>query len=164
MPPAAAATSPGGVRRADAGDALSVAALWTELSAHHARLDARHALRPGSQREIERLVRADLGDPDALVLLYEQQGRACGLCMTRIQHAPPIQREMRRAEIGELFVRESTRRRGIGRALVDGAFEWLRGRGVDRVVVRVGASNADGQAFWRGIGFAAFVDVLERRL
>jgi len=141
-----------------------VVSLWSELSAHHARLDVRHEMRPGADREIHRLVRADLGDPDALVLLYEQQGSACGLCMTRIQHAPAIHREMRRAEIGELFVRESARRRGIGRALVDRAFEWLRGRGVDRVVVRVGASNADGQAFWRGIGFAAFVDVLERRL
>ena len=164
MPPAAAATSPGGVRRAVAGDAEPVAALWSELSAHHARLDTGRAFRPGARREIERLVRADLGDPDALVLLYEQQGSACGLCMTRIQHAPPIHREMRRAEIGELFVREPARRRGVGRALVDGAFEWLRGRGVERVVVRVGATNDEGQAFWRGIGFAAFVDVLERRL
>jgi ribosomal protein S18 acetylase RimI-like enzyme len=161
---ARAATSQCGVRRADPRDAEHVAALWSELSSHHARLDTRHALRPDAQREVQRLVRADLRDPDALVLLYEEQDRACGLCMTRIQHAPPIHREMRRAEIGELFVRESARRRGIGRALVDQAFQWLRGRGVERVVVRVGASNEQGQAFWRGIGFAAFVDVLERRL
>ena len=164
MEPAAVAPARGGVRRAGAGDAEAVAALWSELSAHHARLDARHTLRPGAQREIRRLVQSDLADPDALVLLYEQQGSACGLCMTRIQHAPPIHREMQRAEIGELFVRESARRCGIGRALVDRTFEWLRGRGVDGVVVRVGAANAQGQAFWRGIGFAAFVDVLERRL
>jgi ribosomal protein S18 acetylase RimI-like enzyme len=149
-----------GVRRAVAQDIDQVAALWAELSAHHAVIDARHALRPDAEREIRRLIASELRDPDALVLLFEQSG----LCMTRIQQAPPIHREMRRAEIGELFVRESARRRGIGRALVGGAFEWLRAHGVERVVVRVGASNDEGQAFWRGIGFAAFVDVLEHRL
>jgi ribosomal protein S18 acetylase RimI-like enzyme len=160
----AAAPSRGGVRRADAGDAEPVAALWSELSAHHARLDARHALRPDAQREIGRLVRAELGDPDALILLYEQQGRACGLCMTRIQHAPPIHRETRRAEIGELFVRSEARRRGVGRALVGEALAWLRERDVARVVVRVDSGNELGQTFWRGIGFADSMDVLERRL
>jgi len=161
---AAAAPSQGGVRRADAGDIEPVAALWSELSAHHARLDARHALHPGAQREIERLVRAELGDLDALVLLYEQQGGTCGLCMTRIQHAPPIHRETRRAEIGELFVRTEARRRGVGRALVGEALAWVRERGVERVVVRVDTANELGQTFWRSIGFADSMDVLERRL
>lgn len=153
-----------GVRRADSADADRVVALWAELTRHHALLDPRHALRPDAEPLMRKLVASDLGDRDALVLLYEERGTVCGLCMTRIQYAPRIQREARRAEIGELFVSETARRRGVGRALVGRALEWVRERGVDRVVVRVGAANAAGQAFWRGIGFGAFMDVLERRL
>jgi hypothetical protein len=33
-----------------------------------------------------------------------------------------------------------------------------------RVEVRVAARNAEGQAFWRALGFGDFVDVLDRRL
>ena len=152
-----------GVRRAVAQDVDRVAALWTELSEHHARIDARHALRAGAEPEIRRLIASELRDPDALVLLFEQSD-ACGLCMTRIQQAPPIRRETRRAEIGELYVRTDARRRGVGRALVRESLAWARERGVERVVVRVDAGNDVGQAFWRGIGFADSMDVLERRL
>jgi ribosomal protein S18 acetylase RimI-like enzyme len=152
-----------GVRRAVAQDVDRVAALWTELSLHHARIDPRHALRPDADPEIRRLIASELRDPDALVLLFEQSD-ACGLCMTRIQQAPPIRREARRAEIGELFVSAGARRRGVGRALVRESLAWVRERGVERVVVRVDAGNDVGQAFWRGIGFAASMDVLERRL
>lgn len=134
------------------------------LGEYHAALEAAFALRPDAELEIRKLVAAELSDRDALVLLHEEQGIACGLCMTRIQRAPSIHRETLRAEIGELFVREEARRRGIGRALVESALAWARERGVDRVVVRVGAANQAGQAFWRRIGFGAFMDVLERRL
>jgi ribosomal protein S18 acetylase RimI-like enzyme len=152
-----------GVRRAGAQDVERVAALWAELSEHHAAIDARHALRPDAEREIRRLISAELRDPDALVLLFEQSD-TCGFCMTRIQQAPPIRRETRRAEVGELYVRADARRRGVGRALVGEALAWVRERGVERVVVRVDAGNELGQAFWRGIGFAESMDVLERRL
>jgi len=148
------------VRRAAGQDVDQVAALWAELSDHHAAIDARHALRPDAEREIRRLIASELRDPDALVLLFEHSG----LCMTRIQQAPPIRREAQRAEIGELFVRADARRRGVGRALVGEALAWVRERGVERVVVRVDAANALGQAFWRGIGFDDSMDVLERRL
>jgi hypothetical protein len=35
---------------------------------------------------------------------------------------------------------------------------------VPRVEVRVAARNRVGQAFWRGLGFEDFVDVLDRQL
>jgi GNAT superfamily N-acetyltransferase len=152
------------VRRAGARDLDSVAALWAELSRHHAALDPRHALRPGAEPELRRLLAAELRDEDALALLYERAGEALGLCMARMQRAPAIRRETARVEIGELFVREPARRQGVGRALVGAALGWVRAQGAPSVVVRVDARNAEGQAFWRGLGFAELMDVLEHRL
>jgi GNAT superfamily N-acetyltransferase len=152
------------VRRAGPRDAERVAALWTELAEYHARLDPREKLRAGADGEIRRLIAAELADADAVALLYERDGQALGLCMARIDRAPPIRRETVRAEIGELFVREEARGAGVGRALADAAFSWARGRGVERVVVRVVEGNTDGRAFWRALGFGALMDVLERRL
>ena len=78
-----------------------------------------------------------------------------GLCTVRIDRAPPIGGEVERAEITDLGVIESFRRRGIGRSLVEAASGWVRSRGVERVEVRVATRNPEGQAFWRAIGFSS---------
>jgi GNAT superfamily N-acetyltransferase len=82
----------------------------------------------------------------------------------QLQHAPVVAVEAHRVEITELVVARGARRGGRGRALVEAALAWARERGAARVEVRVAARNAAGQAFWRSLGFGAFVDVLDRRL
>jgi GNAT superfamily N-acetyltransferase len=72
--------------------------------------------------------------------------------------------EAARAEIADLGVRAGSRRRGNGRALAEQALLWARSRGAERLEVRVAARNPEGQAFWRALGYEAFVDVLHRRL
>ena len=51
-----------------------------------------------------------------------------------------------------------------GPALVERALGWVEERGVERCEVRVASLNAEGQAFWRSIGFGDLMDVLHRRL
>jgi GNAT superfamily N-acetyltransferase len=72
--------------------------------------------------------------------------------------------ETERAEITDLLVGENERRRGFGRALVGHALRWVEERGVARCEIRVHARNAEGQAFWRSLGFDDWMDVLQRRL
>jgi len=78
--------------------------------------------------------------------------------------APASLAETGRVSITELFVRDSGRRSGLGRALAEAAFAWAKERGAERVEVRVAVRNAAGQGFWRALGFGDFVDVLHRRL
>lgn len=154
-------------RRATADDRDAVAALWTALSAHHAPLDPALRLRAGAASEIRELVRASLRDPDAATWLAwsgpEGVGAADALCVARIDAAPPILEETLRGEICDLYVSPQARRRGLGRALVAEARAWLASRGAQRIEVRVSPRNAEAQAFWRGLGFAPFMDVLDLR-
>jgi ribosomal protein S18 acetylase RimI-like enzyme len=156
--------SPGRVRRAEPRDLDRLAALWTAIAAHHAPLDPLFAMRRGAESELSALLGAILRDPDAAVHVYEADGDLVGLCIVRIAHAPPIMEETQRAEITDLGVREDRRRLGIGRRLVRSALDWLSLRGVERVEVRVATANAEGQAFWRALGFDDLMDVLHRRL
>jgi GNAT superfamily N-acetyltransferase len=109
---------------------------------------------------VERL----LGDPDSAVFLVEREGRPLGLCIVQAARAPAVALEERRAEISDLYVEESERRRGMGRALVECALAWVRERDIPRVTVRVARKNLEGRAFWEALGFGAFVDVLSRRV
>ena len=152
------------LRRASSRDVATVSRLWVGLTEHHAREDALYQLRPGAQREIERLLHAELHHSDTAIWLAEDAGDALGFCSARIDVAPPIHDEVERAQITDLWVTPDCRRSGVGRQLVEGALRWVEGQGVARVEVRVATGNAEGQAFWRALGFGDFMDVLHRRL
>jgi ribosomal protein S18 acetylase RimI-like enzyme len=163
----------GRVRVARMQEIDRVAALWALITEHHADLDPLFRMRRGpvAEGELAELLRALARDPDAVILVWDasppETDRAAdlqGLCIARIDHAPPILEETERAEITDLGVRPESRRRGIARALVAEATDWIRSRGVARVEIQVAFGNVEGQSFWRALGYADLMNVLHRRL
>ena len=160
----------GRIREASQSDRDAVAALWTDLALHHESIDPVFTLRPDAALEIRALVSAQLNDPDAVTFVWERTapgpgfGKLAGLCIVRIDRAPPINWEVERAEVTDLIVEKGSRRLGIGGALLDAALAWVTRNGVERVEVRVAARNAQGQAFWRARGFGDWMDVLQLHL
>lgn len=162
--------SPGRViRRAADADLASLTALWTALLRHHAELDSAFRLRSGTDGDLRTLMRAMLADDDVAVFLgfaarAQSPLGASGLCTVRVDRAPAILEEPRRAQITELYVREEARRTGLGTALARTALAHAQELGVRRLEVRVATRNLEGQAFWRALGFRDFMDVLDLRL
>lgn len=153
-----------GVRRGHPRELDAIAALWIALTEHHARREPLYALRPGAEQEARRLIEAQLRDPATAFFVHPGDPALDGLCIVRIDRAPPIHAETERAEITDLYVAPSRRRRGIGRALLARACAWAGSRGARRVEARVSSRNPEGQAFWRAAGFDDFMAVLHRRL
>lgn len=154
-----------------------VAGLWALITEHHAGLDPLFSMRRGAvaEGELRELLRALARDPDAEIFVYDAapgvdseggrgKGTLEGLCIVRVDHAPPILVETERAEITDLGVRPALRRRGIARRLVEAAMGWARDRGVARVEIQVASGNREGQAFWRAMGYTDLMDVLHKRL
>ena len=162
------ATQPveGRIRAARAQEIDRVAALWALITEHHADLDPLFRMRRGpvAEGELRELLRALQRDPDVEILVCDVDGSPAGLCIVRIDRAPPILEETERAEITDLGVRPEWRRRGMGRRLVEAAQAWVRDRGVARIEIQVASGNREGQAFWRAMGFLDLMDVLHKRL
>jgi ribosomal protein S18 acetylase RimI-like enzyme len=154
----------GEVRPARTADLDRVAELWSAITHHHAALDPLFTMREDAGGELRELLSALMRDRDAEIFVYDVDADVPGMCIVRIDRAPPILEEVERAEITDLGVRESERRRGIGRALVAEALRWVEESGVGRVEVQVAHGNEEGQAFWRAAGFGDFMDVLHKRL
>ena len=153
-----------GIRRASMHDLDQLTALWRAINAHHSHLDPLFTERSEAGAEARELLRAQLADADMAFFVSERGSELVGFCAVRIDRAPPILVEVERAQITDLFVVESLRRKGLGHALVAAALDWVRARRVERVEVRVAAGNHEGQAFWRSLGFGHLMDVLHRRL
>jgi ribosomal protein S18 acetylase RimI-like enzyme len=152
------------VRPARERDLDRLAALLSMLFAQHAREAPHFALRGGAEEGLRDLLAVRLRDPRVRVLAAARGDDLEGLCVASLRERPALFEERARGEIEHLVVREAARRGGVGRALVDAAFAWLRAQGAGRVEVHVAPRNAAGQAFWRALGFDLAMDVLGRRL
>jgi ribosomal protein S18 acetylase RimI-like enzyme len=166
----------GRVREATALDLECVGELWSAITTHHRDIDAFFTQRTGAaaEREVRELIRRLHRDRDAAIFVVDdpkasanevaEGGAILGICIVRVDRAPPILEETERGEITDLFVRPEARRAGIARELADAALGWLRAAGVARVEIQVAVGNAEGQAFWRALGFGDLMDVLQKRL
>lgn len=166
----------GRVRVARMQEIDRVAALWSMITEHHAGLDPLFRMRRGTvaEGELRELLRALARDPDAEILVCDAnpdtdvagggESDLVGLCIVRVDRAPPILEETERAEITDVGVQPTHRRQGVARALVEEALDWIRDRGVERVELQVASGNVEGQAFWRALGFADLMTVLHKRL
>jgi GNAT superfamily N-acetyltransferase len=150
------------VRCATGDDLDELAALWTEITDHHRELDPLYTFRPGAAGAIRSLLRSMLVDRSCAVFVSEIDGEVAGMSCVRIERAPPILQEVERAEITDLGVRRTHRRRGIARALAEAALAWAGDRGVVRAEVRVVVGNEGGEAFWSALGFRDHVRILQR--
>jgi GNAT superfamily N-acetyltransferase len=60
----------------------------------------------------------------------------------------------RYVEINNMAVKQSAQRQGVGRALIDAAVVWARGRGVTRLELNVYEFNEAAAALYHGAGFS----------
>jgi L-amino acid N-acyltransferase YncA len=101
------------------------------------------------------------GDPlfvawqDGEAVAYLIAGACCGATEGRLVAGT------RTAQVRSAYVAPSTRRRGVGSALLQRAVEWAREAGFERMFVEHETANLEGGPFWRR-HFAPFVTVSMR--
>ncbi len=158
-------TGPGGVvRAAEPRELDRLTALFTVLIAEHEAYGPGWRMRPGAEAALRARLEERLTDADGVLLVFDRGGDLPGLCAGRVLRRPPGFEETVRGEVEHLVVREGARRAGIGRVLAEGVFAELRARGAARVEVQVARGNAEASRFWRALGFAPTMDVLDRPL
>lgn len=97
-----------------------------------------------------------------IVFLAHVNGQAAGFASLRL--LPMIEAERPHAELSDLFVAESFRRRGVGAALVHAVEAYARERGATRILLLTGFDNPGAQAFYRSLGFEDHALAMHRGL
>ena len=128
------------VRPAELSDASGIATLSGELGY------------PSAEAEITQRLAALLGEPGQAVFVALAGADRVGWIHVA---AVPRLESAGYAELGGLVVAERSRRRGVGRALVDAAAHWARDVGYDALRVRTNAIREHAPLFYRRLGFYA---------
>jgi ribosomal protein S18 acetylase RimI-like enzyme len=149
------------IRQATARDIDAIAHLWEALVKHHQTLDTDlpGATPQGAVRYGRRIIDR-LDDPTARVLVAEVpapdgtgRGQVVGYVLgLKVDLVPEMFAQEAGGFLADIFVAPDHRRKGVGRALVDGLTEWFRAEGLHYFEWHVAARNADAVAFWRSMG------------
>jgi ribosomal protein S18 acetylase RimI-like enzyme len=108
--------------------------------------------RPGLAEEMKEHYHAALADPDAVLLVAEDDGQVIGMAVGRV-HVPSSFSTDRAVELSSAYVRPSHRKRGVARALTAEVARFARSRGVDRITLKTFAQNQEAVDAWVRIGF-----------
>jgi RimJ/RimL family protein N-acetyltransferase len=136
------------VRAAQAADAAALVELGDDVAREPEGWLVSARIGRGVSEE-RRYLRAVSRFPHAAVLVAEEDGLIVGrLSIARDQH--PASTHV--ADLG-LMVAAGHRRRGIGRALLEGAVEWARGAGVRKLELHVFPHNAPAIGLYEDFGF-----------
>lgn len=126
--------------------------------------------RPGFYDQVGQKYREALAQPDALLVVAEDDDEVVGMAFGEMSQPSRFSDE-RALEISGVVVRAGYRGRGVGRELVREAARFARDAGVAWVEINTFAPNRGAMTFWEDLGFTprvvqmtADVDELWERL
>lgn len=142
------------VRAATPADLPRVSVLAAQLVRQHHALDAqRFFIVDGLEKGYEGFLGGELRRRDALVLVAEEGDALLGYAYATLE--PRDWNDLLDAcgKLNDVFVDPATRRRGVGRALLEAVRAELRKRGAPRMVLMSAWRNPDAHAFFEAAGF-----------
>ena len=133
-----------------------IAGLWRQMYVHQRAHGMTLPLRDDAAELWKRQLSGRLDSPVSVVLVApESDGTLLGFLAAQTKRLPP-HLAADRPKVGfisELFVRPGARRRGIGRSLVETAFDWFTRADVGSIELHVLVGNDSGRRFWEELGF-----------
>ena len=154
------------IRPARTADLPVLGQLGAQLMRVHHDFDTRRFLSPGTDpdRGYAAFLGTQIEDEDCRVLVAELEGTVIGYVYAAIE---PLSWKELRDEAGfihDIVVDPAHRGGGAGSQLLDVAIEWLRSRGMPRVMLWTAEQNVGGQRLFARSGFRRTMVEMTREL
>jgi len=145
------------VRPAKKEDHGAVERMLRQIAQLHADLRPEN-FRPASKKYDAQQFAAMLSDPKVPILVaQDEQGEVLGYAMLQVKSVGadhPILLARTFLYLDDLCVDEAARGRGVGTALMQGARELAKSRGIEKIELNVWECNRNAMRFYERLGFA----------
>jgi len=105
------------------------------------------------ERGYGRFLVSQIGHANSLVLVAEDAGTVVGYLFADVEPTSWMELRGPCGVIQDVYVDESARHQGAGRALMRAAIDWIRGRGHRQVVLMTKTRNERAQHLFATLGF-----------
>jgi ribosomal protein S18 acetylase RimI-like enzyme len=154
------------IRRATRADIETVGRLGALLLGAHFDFDAQRFMRPGEDAAegYAWFLGTQLDEPDSLVLVAERHHAVIGYLYAGIE--PRNWKELREEAgfVHDVLVLDEHRGAGVAEALMREAFDWMRERGVPRVLLWTATPNERARRLFERLGFRATMTEMTKEL
>lgn len=141
----------------DYGDLLS---MWRELMETHTERDERFALAEACDQRFLSYIETARSRDDYRVRVAATRRGPEGFTISCVLPNSPVYRARWIGYVNDICVTESARGKGIGKALVRDAVDWMCDRGAESVEVYVAKANEEAGRFWRSMGGREYLERL----
>lgn len=163
------------IRASRPGDGVACASLWREIGSLFAAMNPHTFQVPaeeGLAEWFEEIHAAYRGDDDKVLLVADVDGALVGTLTASLLEplgtaARQVQTDLgrRRLHVGNLAVRGTHRRGGVGSALMRAAEEWGRSRGAEVMILETETNNPMSVPFYeRQMGFSAEAVIFRKEI
>lgn len=135
------------IRKAQITDSRVVAELWHKYELYEHNLDPRITV--GSEMSYRKHFEEILSNKSSLIALAELESQIVGI----IDYITYKKGMLRVGSLGNVFVLEDYRGKGIGSKLIEYAMDKLRNKKCNYIISGVRVNNSDAQNFWKKRGF-----------
>jgi GNAT superfamily N-acetyltransferase len=143
-----------GWRRQDLGEVVE---LWFQLARHINPMDGFYQITPNARDKYRGYLDRLLEDRNYAVFVADGGGELIGFAMGRINRTPAVVLPETVGYIENIFIRDGKRGSGIGTALCERLLAWFRERQITHVELFYQMANSGAEAFWRRMGFTAWL-------
>jgi ribosomal protein S18 acetylase RimI-like enzyme len=154
------------IRRATNADLPTLGRLGALLVQQHHDFDPRRFLAadPRTADHYARFLGSQLDDPDALVLVAEQDGQVIGYTFAAIESYDYKSLRGPAGLLHDIVVDPDLRGRGLGRQLLDETLSMLQSRGARQIVLSTAERNESAQRLFTRMGFRRTMIEMTREL
>lgn len=154
------------IRRAAPSDVDVIGRLGAQLLSAHYDFDRQRFMRPGDDAAegYAWFLGTQLVEPDCLVLVAERAQQVIGYLYAGIE--PRNWKELREEAgfVHDVLVIDEHRGAGVAEALMQEAFDWMRERGVPRVLLWTASPNTRARALFERLGFRPTMTEMTKEL
>jgi GNAT superfamily N-acetyltransferase len=141
------------VRRAEPGDADRVAEFAMKLVEQHVAYDEARFARLATLEGMASFYGGQLGIENAAVIVAEIDKSVVGFAYVTYDERNYVDLAVSAASLHDVYVDESARHSGAGKALIAAAIDFARQHGASKLMLNVAVKNVEANEFFGKCGF-----------